>query len=725
MGRIDDFVEAVTHRLRPDPELYMDIAQEVRAHLEDAIAEANAGGLSEEEATEAALKAFGDEQEVADGIWQANRRRMRLRAVVKWVARLSLVPAALLFTLYITVAEPLRLIGRFQEASIPGSGPTLESRSGLDEDQKFIWQHLSGDPSDAQALVKRFPDNPVFYAHYTRIYLAQHSVESTEAFEEALSLLDRGEEIEPDNAFYDYMKAALIMEHCSETVKDEGLGYEYVNRHGEAIKACGARVVITDRALFEEGVREFFEGARKPYSETYAVAMMELELELGRRPRSFLEQVVLVSREAAVLFPHLHIRTLATRLPGYAMVLASEGEREKAAEVAELMHRPGIQTGSRARTIIDLLVGRGMIVITRGQAPAIYAALGMPERETEALKEFEAENENWNRVWNEDSRPAFHVEEIEKRHGLLAGVLAPAAPNLDYHVVVPALRNVEHLLLQRAAFTYLVVLMMILTLLFGVFNCRNLWRYRKRADGPKLFFVGWRRVGWIILLALVLPVGLYWVYTRLTPLSSMEYGINYLPGRVAVELTIVLSLVVGGLLCLGYRAIRERCRDAGMDVPARHLFDPFRSPVSIAVLGLLAVGLVAYFAYWQAEFWRFIGGYCAAGALVFTCFVYLVWQSWRMRARSGAGAHFRRTLVRSMIPVLASALLVVGIASHAYLRWSEASHIGKLQQPGHRLLLDEVEMTSLKHYRDHLRELNRKWNEEHGLHPVPPSTRSG
>jgi len=59
-------------------------------------------------------------------------------------------------------------------------------------------------------------------------------------------------------------------------------------------------------------------------------------------------------------------------------------------------------------------------------------------------------------------------------------------------------------------------------------------------------------------------------------------------------------------------------------------------------------------------------------------------------------------------------LLVVGLSSHGYLRFTEAAHIRMLNQPGHRIFLDELEMTSLKQYRDHMRELNEQWNESHG-----------
>ena len=64
--------------------------------------------------------------------------------------------------------------------------------------------------------------------------------------------------------------------------------------------------------------------------------------------------------------------------------------------------------------------------------------------------------------------------------------------------------------------------------------------------------------------------------------------------------------------------------------------------------------------------------------------------------------------------MLAVGALAVGAASHAYLRYSEARQVSLLNQPGHRAFLDDLEMTRLKEYRDHLRELNQQWLKERG-----------
>ena len=90
----DDLVGRLTHRLRIDPELQTEIAGELRTHLQDCAADFQAGGMKEDEAAAASIKAMGDEGEIAEKLWQANRRRIRVRKAVKWAVGVSVFPAA-------------------------------------------------------------------------------------------------------------------------------------------------------------------------------------------------------------------------------------------------------------------------------------------------------------------------------------------------------------------------------------------------------------------------------------------------------------------------------------------------------------------------------------------------------------------------------------------------------------------------------------------------------
>ena len=112
----DDFIRRLTRRLEVDEELRLDVARELRCHLEDSAAEFRAAGLSPEEAAASAVKALGDERELAEQLWEANRSRIRLRGVLRWTARATLLPAAavvvlVLFTYLVGIAGYFRELG--------------------------------------------------------------------------------------------------------------------------------------------------------------------------------------------------------------------------------------------------------------------------------------------------------------------------------------------------------------------------------------------------------------------------------------------------------------------------------------------------------------------------------------------------------------------------------------------------------------------------------------
>ena len=90
----EGLVRRLTDRLSVDAELQLDVRQELRTHLADSESAFRAAGDDPEAAAENAARALGAEDDLAEALWQANRRRMSLRGVIRWVLRLSLIPAA-------------------------------------------------------------------------------------------------------------------------------------------------------------------------------------------------------------------------------------------------------------------------------------------------------------------------------------------------------------------------------------------------------------------------------------------------------------------------------------------------------------------------------------------------------------------------------------------------------------------------------------------------------
>ena len=235
MNRVDDLIASATYRLRPDAELQADVERELRAHLEDSIRAARADGLDAVEAEAAAIAAFGNAEEVGENLWQANRRRMRFRAVAKWAARVALLPAGVLLAVWLCGGTlDLLAVGAlwnglsregayqpitnfFRSCSARRFEMILPPRDDLDEEQRLLLD--AGTSLERwRRLVECCPDDPVYrtqqYIMFLTVELARNEPllpRSPHILEEAKALIDAGGKTDPDNAFWNYMKADLLM----------------------------------------------------------------------------------------------------------------------------------------------------------------------------------------------------------------------------------------------------------------------------------------------------------------------------------------------------------------------------------------------------------------------------------------------------------------------------------------------------------------------------------
>jgi multisubunit Na+/H+ antiporter MnhB subunit len=737
MNRIDDYVEAVTRRLRADAELHMDIAHEVRAHLEDAAAEAREGGLSEEDAAEQALKAFGDEEEVSDGLWRANRRRMRMRAVIRWAARLTLVPGLVLLTAALagTCLPPLvRALGAafvgedMFSAAARIAGP-LRPRRGLTPDELFVFRHCSGDLKDAMALAEHDPRALSFHAQYVlALSGGWFRLDQRPALrEKSLLALERAKQLEPDNAFYNYLKAALLMSESSRLLDRQGIRYTYVGRRGEEQETRASAIAILDSAAFGEAVREVREGTVKPYFDSHAGDALELKMKLMETPTTLAEWVSLRAEAAGLLMPHLaRLRCVCHSLPAYAALLATEGKLEQALEMVSVMDRPSIQMGAGSRWLIELLVARSGLSTSQGQAPEVLRMAGRPDLAGQAQATFEREQAAWNALWAGSEK----IEALARSNalGLLGGAFLPAVP-LEDTTWIPVLREAEHVLVGYCALAVVLGVMTLLLLVLGVLTLRDLWRYRGGDDRPKLFFVGWRRSGGIVVAGVILPLAAYWAYTRFASTSSLRHGINYSWPAALLELAILTAAMLLAVLALGYRAIRARCREAGMDVSGAGVLNPLEDPrgalLAMALAAAVPAALAGLLFAFDTPFKKHaLLGILVPGALILLPIVCLRWQLWRLKERAGS-REFARTYMRSLLPVVAGCLLLTGLIGWTGLRHAESSRIRALQTPEGNWAVEELPMTSLVKYRDHLRELERQWRAGGDAYGVKLGTRAG
>jgi hypothetical protein len=670
---MDDLIQAATYRFRPDAELQAEIARELRVHLEDSFAAARAGGMDEAQAEEAACRAFGDPQEVGEKLWQANRRRMRLRAVAKWSGRLLLMPAGILLALWLCgatlevlsclwIAGTLSGNGR-RLVSVPRPAPWIEHlytgsplRSDLNDEQRMLleanesdreeWERAAPEPpQEWERFIAHYPSNPVYRAHYFTLFSAFDLRDEAPLlpshrplFDRALAILDAGEKADPDNAFWNYMKADILMYKSGAADQKEDPEFTYSAPAGAYRPATshGMKLVFTDRPMFERGLAEYRKGLPKPIYRSYAWQFDDELLNLRNSPRTLLDELQVIMEWEGTLLPDLAIMRNMTRgIMAYAALRIHEDHPQQAEELIRTAPIAGAQIGANSRSVIDLLLADAMRQIALRQGAALYERLGKSEQAAEALALARKESPQEGAFLQ--MTPAAEGEErkfLSERAGLLGRAWFGVIPFSDRSITV-SLARAERFLLERAALGVLALLYLIVVGWMGIWTIWHLWRHRKDARGPKLYFIGWRRLGWIVLIAVALPLLAYVLLTRAFAFGSAHYGINYQPVRVALEISGTMALILGLSLYLAVRASRACCRAAGITDRKE------------------------------------------------------VWMSVR----------------RSMLPVLVACSLAVGVGSQAYLRYGESSAVRSLNQPGRRILLDEVEYVKWKDYRAYLRAL--------------------
>ncbi len=691
MNGYDDLIRRATNRLEVDPELQLDVAQELRGHLEDSAAEFIDGGYSPDEAAASAAKALGDPDELAEKLLAANRFRMRIRGLLRWTARLALLPAAIAVVVMIGIGmgTPGHQLG--------GNWPKGVASIRLTEEQRFI---LLGDPNAmgqgqaAKSISNRWPDNPIYYGNYLvkshALSLDDRQIEEDPGcIDKALSLLERGRRIDPDNAFYDYMSAALLLKSAGELSEDETRPYEIIERDGAVREKYPYELDITDPERFARVLAEFRNGLVKSECSGRSIEMMDLRLGILPQPERMSDLLRRTFLQVSTPLPPLNEhRNLAKALCAHAIVLAESGD-PNAIELVRSVRVYALQLGSRSRTLIELLVARAIENLAVEHAQFVYEELGQTQMAAEARHQ----SAEFTREFNEITSP--QSKDVDSAQAsMLGAVLTPTLSGYE----------IDHGPMRRAELAFwmqvgLVLLLGLLVLSIPLISVRWLLG---QSFGSKalLVFVGWGRIGKICLWSVVVPLGIYGAYAYWQIASPNAYGLSYTFGRVCLEMAVVVVGVFTLLRAMSYSAIRRRAEELGLEVPPPIRFRNRAVMGSIGILLLLAS--VAYVAGWWAgplrpsegnweALWADsfsssasstmpspVGVWLAGVVLAFP----LMWGLRNLLANFlGRGKYkaFAQTFRRSLVPILASGVIVVGIICGGLLAWTEVAAVKSIE----------------------------------------------
>lgn len=669
----DDFLAAATSGLKGDRELQLDVQAELRSHIEEYRREAEANGATPEAAAEQAVKAMGPIADIAAGLEQANRRRMRLRALVRLAAQWLLAPLAVAVAILTTdwgVPLAIQAVGGMVGSSIriPFVDPNmpLVRLRGLTPDQLLVLHGDKAKPNmlaQQKAIWDRWPENKVYLHNYVT-YLQTASASPGQTPDQAKFALGaelaRLQARDPDNARFDYLRAGLLLKQAVEDKPREVKAADGTTRKE-------SETVVTNRAALDQAMALFKAGLNKPEFRRYTRELAVERLAILGQPTSLLEQIAQTALLAGLLLPDIaHLRNLERKAIFYGELLAGEGRREEADVFLRAHLRFAPQINNDAFTLIDVLVIGAIAQMGEERASAVYEKLG-DKAAAERLRAESALLAAPVRQWKERVKQSNGTT-LRKQGSILAGMLLPALGESPTPDQLKPARMVEYVVAEGIVLIILSFVLLIVMIVAALAAIYYRWM-RPGRTASLLLLPEIGELARLLVVSVFLPLLGYYVVTRWWPWSTREVNVGLGMPAFVMQGVALLFAVIGLALALAKRSVRRRCLQLQLPVPS-----PSHRFWTVAGWGLVI--LLAIPGLWPGLGWVstragvvfcWVGG-VAVIVLILGSMGYAISRDVRFGRPCAA---YYGSLMRTVIPVIALALILVNLCSRPYLRHAE------------------------------------------------------
>ena len=592
IGPYDDLLDRATHRLGGDPELQREVRQELEGHLEDAAAEHRAAGLSDIESREKARAALGDASRLSVELFETHRPRLVQRRVIKWTFGVALIPAVIAVTvavgwsavlsLGVSTARQLanerdksnfvvRTANRLTQMSYERQLSRLKLDDRLLAEAAYsaqLYRPLGEMAASARRLSDRWPQNRAYFAYSAAadwralVFLAKDSVDPAAA-QVVLDKLDRGEQLEQDNALYNILKAETFFLLSSSLVEfDNPRSGMSVAEHSIWKGQPMHGVTIHDQSAFDRGLREIRAASAKPYLTDHSNDLVQ-ELRTFHQPDS-LGQVF--QTWPYPLFNGVNGCVLS--IEAYALQLARENPTSvQPGAVTELLdHAVKIaKLGNIDQPSLYLEWTLSEILRYRFTAMRL---LGRAEASVAAATEFHVREKR--------------VGDLNREQGL-----DPALARLQ-HKAEEAVWGRFALGLLLALFAITAICLLVIAFARKIFDLFHVRSRPESRDATQLrfIFIGWRRLTRIGLFSILIPILIFAVWSQHGPFGWQDAGSRHVVIR-SIELFAMIAVVHSLLWRLTDEAIRDRAAELGMHAPST----PRRPVVAFGILVLCLFGV--------------------------------------------------------------------------------------------------------------------------------------
>lgn len=622
---IDRLADGATEGLRDDRELRLDVRQELVSHIEESIADCREGGMGQEQSVAEGVKAFGPAIEIAAELVSANRARMRVRQRVRLAIRALLVPASLLVAVWIhsetlATSRMVRSMSDFDGGSHDdGYTKELLCPGGMTEETAFLFfgdTSLETGSERQRSIWERYPTNRLFYGNYITELTSERQLKDMDDLRFFEQEIRKGEELDPENARYNYLLAGMMMEIASEW------DYRASDDGGEEERV----LIVRDRPLLDRAMAEVLKGGEKPFADTYLMQMQALRFAELPRESSMAECIARAGYAAGMPLPDVLRYTNVGRTSSeYAQLLIGEGKKKEAIPYLEAWSPLAEKMLATGGALIETLAAFA-IAGTSSNNVAILEEIGEAERaaamssRSEALVAVSREYRAGIRAENND------LDELVSRHGgIMQALLLPSlgGMSLSKEDLAP-LWYLEQTVIERGWLSLFVA--SLLAAMLGLFVVSLCLRFTRGGESaPLLLLPDAARMLRVIACSVLIPLAVFFIYTRHTDLAGRDLSMRMWP-RFVIELHLLTVVMLSVAAYRMQKLVDVRCRQLGLESPGKRNYS----------------------------------------VMFLVCFIPLGVIVWAAAGRRRS-AMFRGTVARSLIPVLALIIVLVGTLAHPYL----------------------------------------------------------
>jgi len=607
----------------------------------------------------------------------------------------------LAWSLLAHATEPLHLMCLSLEHPLARWCPLPPWPKGLDPDQSLIFYGdltRPTEPERQKALADRWPQNPVYYANYVNALLTTVRTADLKNETRRLRILDaltHGEQLEPQNAFYNFMKAALLIEAAAEIAEDPTRTYPTLDRDNQPRTNEAYKIQIHVPALFNQGLDEFFKGVKKPFYKNYQHEMLTQCLELLGPVENYADMIRRVRLLESRTVPDIgHIRALVRSTEAYAIHLAEHGNSEGVRHIGLGAEVLAAKVAANTRWPQQVVSLWGYRTLIRGHALLACDILNLDNeclrRKTELLREMQIGN---------GMLRIRHPQAVDPLRG--TGFLLTMTQGMQlpgFHPDATPYRLAEYTVTEEIFLACLIAVLAVFSL--GSLLLAIPGSLTTATERRERLFLGIKPLLKICLLGLGAPAVLYLRY------ASFTLGMRDLPLYLNCERTgtawiVAAVMAVILLFTLSYQLVRLRARELGVPAPP---VPSLRRRLVWIVPGFLLFAVNGYF---LATRWESDGCACGKGVefltisnVLLTMFI-LIWVfggTFRLFWVGRKVTTFRAAYFRTLAAVLLFAALILALAGGTGLKQYETRLLQNAPIPR----LNDLELTNYRLIKDHM-----------------------